>query len=69
MIVNTLEQMEQLVQNNKPLSWDGWNVVELTKLNSAVFRTDGVFVNGSWYIKNIFSPDRDGWRIPNKYVR
>jgi hypothetical protein len=69
MIINTLEQMEEIVNNNKTLSWDGWNVVELTKSKSAVFKTDGAYVDGSWYIKNIFSPNRDGWRIPNKYVR
>ena len=69
MLINNLEKMEIIVQNNRSLSWEGWNVVELTKSNSAMFKTDGAYVNGSWYIKKIFSADRDGWRIPNKYAR
>jgi hypothetical protein len=69
MLISSLEKMEQIVLKNKSLSWEGWNVVELTKSNSGMFKPDGAFVNGSWYIKNIFSVDRDGWRIPNKFVR
>lgn len=69
MLVNNLENMETIVSKNKSLSWDGWNVVELTKSASAMFKAEGAFVHGSWYIKKIFSPTRDGWSIPNKYVR
>lgn len=69
MIVKSLEQMEKIVSQNKSLSWDGWNVVELTKSPNAVFKAEGAYVNGSWHIKNIFSANRDGWSIPNKYVR
>lgn len=61
--------MESIVSQSKSLSWDGWNVVELTKSNSAAYKNNGAFVNGSWYFKTTFSPDRDGWRIPKKYVR
>ena len=69
MLINSLDQMEVIVANNKSLSWDGWNVVELTKSNAASYKNNGAFVNGSWYFKNTFIPDRDGWRIPKKYVR
>lgn len=69
MLVNNLAKMETIVSKNHSLSWDGWNVVELIKNPSAMFKTSGAFVKGSWYIKNIFSPTRDGWSIPNKYVR
>ena len=69
MIINELNKMETIVKNNKSLSWDGWNVVELIKSTTGMFRPEGAFVNGSWYIKNIFSANRDGWSIPNKYVR
>lgn len=69
MNINNLDHMEKIVNNNNSLSWEGWNVVELVKSKTAMFKTNGVFVNGSWYIKNIFSVDRDGWRIPNKYMR
>lgn len=69
MLINSLEKMEQIVSSNKSLSWDGWNVVELIKSPSAFFKQNGAFVHGSWYFKKTFSPTRDGWSIPNKYVR
>jgi len=69
MLISNLDQMESIVSQNKSLSWDGWNVVELTKSDSAVYKNTGAFINGSWYFKNTFSPNRDGWRIPKKYVR
>jgi hypothetical protein len=68
MLVTSLEKMEVIVSKNKSLSWDGWNVVELIKTPAAVYKQNGVRINGVWYIKNIFSSDRDGWRVPNKYT-
>jgi len=68
MLVTSLEKMESIVSNNKSLSWDGWNVVELIKTPAAVYKTNGVRIKGVWYIKNIFSVDSDGWRVPNKYT-
>lgn len=68
MIVDKLEVMESIVSNNKKLSWDGWSVVEMTQSDKGRLSTTGAFVNGIWYIKKIFSPSRDGWDIPNKYI-
>ena len=28
----------------------------------------GFFKNNSWHIKKVFSPSREGWKIPDKYV-
>lgn len=67
MLITDLNKMETIVSKNKSLSWEGWNVVELTKSSSAMFKQDGAFVKGSWYTKKVFSPTRDGWRIPHKY--
>jgi hypothetical protein len=69
MIVNSLEEMEVIVSNNKTLSWDGWNVVELIKSPGAWGKPSGVFFKGSWYYKNTFVVTEAGWSIPNKYVR
>lgn len=69
MIINNLKQMETIVAKNKSLSWEGWNVVELTESHGAMFKPEGVFFKGSWFIKKTFVPDRDGWKVPNKYVR
>jgi hypothetical protein len=69
MVINSLEQMETIVSNNKSLSWDGWDVVELIKSPGAWAKPSGAFVKGSWYYKNTFTVTEDGWSIPNKYVR
>ena len=69
MIVTDLDTMEKIVQSNNSLSWDGWNVVELKKSPTAMFKQNGAYINGVWYIKNVYSVSRDGWRIPNKIVR
>jgi hypothetical protein len=66
--IMSLEQMEQIVDRNKSLSWNGWDVVELTKNPTAMFKTNGAVINGIWYIKNVFPISQDGWRIPNRYA-
>ena len=63
MIVDNLEVMESIVSDNKKLSWDGWDVIEMTQSDKGRLST-----TGAWYIKKIFSPSRDGWNIPTKYV-
>lgn len=69
MIINSLEKMEAIVSNNRSLLWEGWDVVELVKHPGAWFKPNGVYYKGSWYFKNSFAVDHDGWRIPKKYVR
>jgi len=67
--ISSLEKMESVVENNKSLSWDGWDVIELIPSNSAFFKKNGVQKDGSWFIKNTYTVNHDGWRIPKKYVR
>lgn len=66
--IKSLEQMETIVSKHKSLSWEGWNVVELIKNPTAMFKPNGVRFQGSWYIKNIFIVNQDGWSIPKKYA-
>lgn len=68
MIINTLNKMEKIVSANPSLRWDGWNVVHLSKSNNAMYKTNGAFVDGSWYIKTVYSPNRDGWKISQKHL-
>lgn len=68
-MIKDLETMEKIVAKNSNLSWDGWNVVELTPSNSAMFKTDGAFVNNKWNIKKVYTYAEEGWAIPTKYVR
>jgi hypothetical protein len=68
MLITSLEKMEVIVSKNKSLSWDGWNVVELVKNPSAAYKNNGVRINKVWYIKNIFTIEHDGWKVPNRYA-
>lgn len=69
MIIDKLETMEEIVKNNNSLSWNGWDVVELKKYTTAMFKQNGIYKDGSWYLQNVYTPSRNGWTIPNKYAR
>jgi hypothetical protein len=63
-----LEIMEQIVSNNKFLSWDGWTVVETVPSEKAFYSKFGVYKNSKWQMKKEFIPSIKGWEIPDKYV-
>ena len=69
MKIKSLEQMESIVEKNKALSWDGWNVVSLLPNPTGWMRTDGVFVKNKWYTKRVYEITETGWEIPNKLMR
>lgn len=69
MKITSLEKMESIVDTNKTLSWEGWNVIELIRSNNAWSNPNAAFVKGNWYYKNVFMLTEDGWSIPNKYAR
>ena len=68
MNITTLDQMEKIVSANSNLRWDGWNVIHLSKSKTAIYKTNGAFVNGNWYIKTIYAPDQNGWKINQKHL-
>jgi hypothetical protein len=67
MIVNTLEAMEKIVLSNRSLDWVGWNVAERKKTDMGRTAVNGVRVNGQWYTQKVFTLERNGWDIPNRY--
>lgn len=67
--VNSLEKMETIVSKNSNLSWDGWDVVEMIKSDKAFTSKYGALKNNAWHLKKIFVVSRNGWEIPDKYVR
>ena len=69
MKINSLEQMETIVENNKSLEWNGWDVVEITKSPTGWMKTNGLFRNGEWHIQKRYDLNSNGWDIPNKFVR
>jgi hypothetical protein len=69
MVISSLEQMEQIVDNNKSLSWEGWDVIELTPSKAAWMQTNGAYIGDKWYTRKRYTVSANGWEIPNKFVR
>jgi hypothetical protein len=67
MIVTKLEVMESIVRKNRNLCWDGWNVLDLKRSDIGRTSVDGVRIKGVWYLKKVYTAERVGWDIPNKY--
>jgi hypothetical protein len=67
--INSLEKMEEIVSNNNNLSWDGWDVIEMVRSDKAFTSKQGALKNNAWHLKKTFVVSRDGWEIPDKYVR
>ena len=68
MIIKTLEKMEEIVSQNKELSWDGWSVVHMYASDKSKVSKNGIYHNGSWYMAKRFEPNRDGWDIPERFI-
>lgn len=69
MLIKSLESMENIVANNKSLSWDGWTVVNSYPSPTAWMQKDGAFVKGKWFVQKRYELTTKGWEIPNKFVR
>lgn len=67
MIIKSLNTMEKIVLKNKNLLWDGWDVIDLKESDIAKTSTNGIRVNNKWYLHKRYTPNRNGWDIPNKY--
>jgi hypothetical protein len=67
--INSLEKMETIVSKNSNLSWDGWDVVEMVRSDKAFTSKFGALKNNAWHLKKIFVVSKNGWQIPDKYVR
>jgi hypothetical protein len=68
MLISSLEQMEDIVEKNDNLSWDGWTVLENRTKENGVMSKDGAYVNGKWIVQKRYEATTDGWEIPNKLV-
>ena len=69
MMINSLEEAEIIVDNNKSLSWNGWDIVHFSKMPTAWMKPEGVYRNGDWYIQKHYNLSEKGWEIPDKFVR
>lgn len=69
MLIKSLEKMENIVANNKSLSWVGWDVVYRSFSPTGWMDTSGVFIKGKWYSQKKFEVTPNGWEIPDRFVR
>ena len=67
MIVKNLNTMEKIVNKNKNLIWNGWDVIDLKESNVAKSSLLGIRIKDKWYLHRTYKLDRNGWDIPNKY--
>lgn len=67
--ITSISEMEKIVSRNKSLAWDGWDVVHLYPNPVAWRDVNGVFIKGKWFTQKRFTPEHDGWTLPNKLVR
>jgi hypothetical protein len=68
MIIKSLDKMEEIVKQNRELSWDGWTVVQSYSNTTAWRYPNGAFIRGRWFVQKRFEPNEKGWEIPKKYV-
>jgi hypothetical protein len=67
-LIKSLEQMEQIVKNNRALSWDGWTVLETRPKENGIMSSEGVYTNGRWVVQKRYESTSEGWEIPKKFV-
>lgn len=67
--MNSIDFVEELVNLNPNLCWEGWDVVHLLEDPNGYMNTNGVFKDGKWYIKEVYKLKEDGWDIPKKIMR
>lgn len=69
MITINYEQAHAVVENNRFLRWEGWDIVDFKYDAAAEYDKRGSRYNGRWGFEKRFTPDRDGWKVPKRYVR
>ena len=69
MNISSLEKMEEVVSNNKTLSWDGWTVLEAKADEAAWMKVNAAFINDKWNRITRYEPTEAGWNIPDRFVR
>jgi hypothetical protein len=68
MRINSRENMDNIIINNKNLEWDNWTVVVLTD-DDGYYTKNGVFKNGKWKTQYRFEMvDYGVWEIPDRFL-
>jgi len=69
MVTIDYETAHKIVESNNNLSWDGWKIVDFKKDFKAEFSVNGVRLNNTWGFCRVYDVDRNGWKVPVKYVK
>jgi hypothetical protein len=69
MLVSSYDYAHKMVETNKFLSWNGWDIVEFKPNDSAEYKAEGSLQNGLWGFAKTFPLTEKGWEVPSKYVR
>lgn len=69
MLVTSYDYAHKIVESNKSLIWEGWDIVEAKPSAGAQFKENGVLIDGVWHYTATFPITEKGWDIPNKYAR
>jgi hypothetical protein len=64
MLINSLGQMEKIVESREDLEWVGWNVVRYFGTSSFLSK-DVVFKNGKWTKVKVYPITELGWNVPD----
>lgn len=68
MNITSIEKMEEIVNNNKSLSWDGWTVINKYKSEKGRTSKYGKYIDGAWYMTRRFVPGKNGWEMPERFT-
>jgi hypothetical protein len=69
MIIKSLDEMEEIVQGNPNLVWEGWDVLWYRPNGAGFLKKDGAFFNGTWTRLKRITPSRDGWHLPKSLLK
>lgn len=64
MIITSDKVMEEIVENNPDLKWDGWDVIRTIKSPGAK-RSKSGFDNRAWSMVERIPLTEDGWILPD----
>ena len=68
MLIKTIEEAEEIVNNSNDLRWVGWNIVSWKKDSNGFSNKNGKFLNNQWGIQSVYNITEKGWHLPNKYA-
>jgi len=68
MIINSIEQMEEIIKSNPNMEWDNWTVVVYTN-DDGYYTKNGVYKDGKWRTKYQFNMvEYNVWNIPDRFI-